>query len=412
MELVEGRTLRELARRRARCRRRSCSTSPPRSPRGSPRRTGGHRAPRPQARERDGLQGRLRQDPRLRARQADRARRAATLAAMPTVARPRDAARHRHRHRRLHVAGAGERPAGRLPLRPVLPGLDPLRDGHGQASRSSGRPRAETLSAIIREEPEPLGAARPEAPAPLRWLVERCLAKDPEERYASTRDLARDLRQRARPHLGGLERRAGSPAGRRPDRCRAGSCQLLAAGLLLALAAVGAWLAVRSARSPVPAASFQRLTFRNGILNNARFSPTDRPSSTAPSGPASRSSSTRSGPGAPNRARSSWRPTSWPSPRPVRWRSCWRVTLGLEPWLEFPLPAARRGRSPRPSSMPAPTGRRMARSSPWCGRSKAAAGSSFRSAECSTRAPSWRRGSLRAASRSPSSTLRGGRPWP
>ena len=36
-------------------------------------------------------------------------------------------------------------------------------------------------------------ASQPEAPAPLRWIVERCLAKDPEERYASTRDLARDL---------------------------------------------------------------------------------------------------------------------------------------------------------------------------------------------------------------------------
>ena len=51
----------------------------------------------------------------------------------------------------------------------------------------------ETLAAIVREEPVPIGAARPEAPAPLRWIVERCLAKDPRERYASTDDLARDL---------------------------------------------------------------------------------------------------------------------------------------------------------------------------------------------------------------------------
>jgi serine/threonine protein kinase/Tol biopolymer transport system component len=52
---------------------------------------------------------------------------------------------------------------------------------------------AETLAAILREEPEPLGSASPGCPAPLRWIIERCLAKDPEERYASTRDLARDL---------------------------------------------------------------------------------------------------------------------------------------------------------------------------------------------------------------------------
>jgi len=52
---------------------------------------------------------------------------------------------------------------------------------------------AETLSAIIREEPEPVSSVNPQVPAPFRWIVERCHAKDPEERYASTRDLARDL---------------------------------------------------------------------------------------------------------------------------------------------------------------------------------------------------------------------------
>ena len=51
----------------------------------------------------------------------------------------------------------------------------------------------ETLVAIIREEPEPIVSLNAEVPAPLGWIVERCLAKDPEERYASTRDLARDL---------------------------------------------------------------------------------------------------------------------------------------------------------------------------------------------------------------------------
>jgi serine/threonine protein kinase len=51
----------------------------------------------------------------------------------------------------------------------------------------------ETLTAIIRAEPEPLSALAPLTPAPLRWVVERCLAKNAEDRYASTRDLARDL---------------------------------------------------------------------------------------------------------------------------------------------------------------------------------------------------------------------------
>ncbi|MGB9195846.1 MAG: protein kinase [Terriglobales bacterium] len=52
---------------------------------------------------------------------------------------------------------------------------------------------AETTAAILRDEPERLGAKMLQAPAPFIWIVERCLAKDPKDRYASTRDLARDL---------------------------------------------------------------------------------------------------------------------------------------------------------------------------------------------------------------------------
>ncbi len=52
---------------------------------------------------------------------------------------------------------------------------------------------AETMAAILRDEPERLAARMLQAPAPFVWIVERCLAKDPKQRYASTRDLARDL---------------------------------------------------------------------------------------------------------------------------------------------------------------------------------------------------------------------------
>lgn len=52
---------------------------------------------------------------------------------------------------------------------------------------------AETLTAIIREEPEPIAALNLQTPAPLCWIVERCLAKEPKDRFTSTRDLARDL---------------------------------------------------------------------------------------------------------------------------------------------------------------------------------------------------------------------------
>ena len=51
---------------------------------------------------------------------------------------------------------------------------------------------AEIMVAIIREDSEPLPAS---VPAPFRWIVERLLAKEPAERYDSTRDLYRELRQ-------------------------------------------------------------------------------------------------------------------------------------------------------------------------------------------------------------------------
>ncbi|HKD11786.1 MAG TPA: serine/threonine-protein kinase, partial [Thermoanaerobaculia bacterium] len=51
----------------------------------------------------------------------------------------------------------------------------------------------QTLSAIIQEEPEPVAVVAPRTPTNLVWVIERCLAKDPDDRYGSTRDLARDL---------------------------------------------------------------------------------------------------------------------------------------------------------------------------------------------------------------------------
>ena len=53
---------------------------------------------------------------------------------------------------------------------------------------------AQTIAAIIEDAPEPLAILNPALPAPARWIIERCLAKEPSERYASTLDLGRELR--------------------------------------------------------------------------------------------------------------------------------------------------------------------------------------------------------------------------
>jgi Tol biopolymer transport system component/predicted Ser/Thr protein kinase len=52
----------------------------------------------------------------------------------------------------------------------------------------------QTQAAIIEDEPEPITGVSPQIPAHVVVILGRCLAKDPEERYDSTRDLAREVK--------------------------------------------------------------------------------------------------------------------------------------------------------------------------------------------------------------------------
>lgn len=40
---------------------------------------------------------------------------------------------------------------------------------------------------------QPIGALKPQVPIPLRWIVDRCFAKEPAGRCAATGDLAKEL---------------------------------------------------------------------------------------------------------------------------------------------------------------------------------------------------------------------------
>jgi len=127
----------------------------------------------------------------------------------------------------------------------------------------------ETLAAILREEPKAIAELNPAAPAPLRWTIDRCLAKDPEERYASTKDLAGDLKS-VRDHLSETSAAtltAAPPRSRRGWLLPAGAA-LLAGGLLGALVVR---LAGRPAEAPEPV--FQQITYRRGSIPGARFAP-------------------------------------------------------------------------------------------------------------------------------------------
>jgi eukaryotic-like serine/threonine-protein kinase len=58
----------------------------------------------------------------------------------------------------------------------------------------AGHSIVDTLHQIIHAEPAPLASRLPSAPGDLQRIVRKCLAKDPDERYQSMKELAIDLR--------------------------------------------------------------------------------------------------------------------------------------------------------------------------------------------------------------------------
>ncbi len=116
---------------------------------------------------------------------------------------------------------------------------------------------AETMAAIIREQPEPLSSLEPSVPPQLERIIERCLEKNPRERYGSTRDLARDLREvrdglTAPSHTG---RRSSAPG---PAPVRRVKPALSIAAAVAILAGIG-YVAWQNLHVPQPARSAKSL---------------------------------------------------------------------------------------------------------------------------------------------------------
>jgi len=132
-----------------------------------------------------------------------------------------------------------------------------------------GATGAETMTAILREEPPGVSSIRDTVPASLERVVDHCLEKQPANRFQSARDLAFAL--------GG----AGSTSGRAPvadvatpaATRRSPRGALVAAGALLVGAAVGA-MGYRQFASPV---STRPLDVRYLTYSGHDFSPAASP---------------------------------------------------------------------------------------------------------------------------------------
>jgi hypothetical protein len=125
---------------------------------------------------------------------------------------------------------------------------------------------AETISAILREDPADLSATNRNVQPGLERIVRHCLEKNPEERFYSARDLAFDLEA-----LSGLS--GTSEAAAKFPGARSRPSRRLFAGAVLAAALAGGTLAYVAARraGDRPTPSFHQLTFRRGAIWNARF---------------------------------------------------------------------------------------------------------------------------------------------
>jgi serine/threonine protein kinase/Tol biopolymer transport system component len=133
--------------------------------------------------------------------------------------------------------------------------------------RESG---VETLMAVLRDDPEPLPA---KLPAPLRWIIERCLSKEPEQRYESSRDLFLELRT-LRDHLADASQtHEAIAAGAAPRRRRWAPPAMFAAGSLLTAAAI---LLVGSREPPPAELKFTPLSFEQGGQGRPVWSPDSR----------------------------------------------------------------------------------------------------------------------------------------
>jgi eukaryotic-like serine/threonine-protein kinase len=126
-----------------------------------------------------------------------------------------------------------------------------------------GSTSADTLSAILRDEPPELSETETTLPVPIRRVVRHCLEKTPERRYQSTNDLAFDLEE-----LSGLKYEVAGGTAIATNKKKL--WWALAAAVLLA-ALVMAILSVRPRAASPP--TYERLTFLRGTVWSARFAP-------------------------------------------------------------------------------------------------------------------------------------------
>jgi serine/threonine protein kinase/Tol biopolymer transport system component len=137
-----------------------------------------------------------------------------------------------------------------------------LMSGRRAFERSSA---ADTLSAILKEDPAPLAGPTLAVPPALERVVQRCLEKEPAERFQSARDLAFALDALSFGATGPPSGQAAAPWPRRTNALAGAAVAAVAAAFVLGQ--------VLAPSEPIPPPTITRLTFERGVIRTARFAP-------------------------------------------------------------------------------------------------------------------------------------------
>jgi eukaryotic-like serine/threonine-protein kinase len=128
---------------------------------------------------------------------------------------------------------------------------------------------ADTMSAILKEEPPELSEAAHNVPPALERIVRHCLEKNSAQRFQSAADIAFSLE--ALTEISTTSR-TGAQAIPAPERAKRRWWLPAIAALAAVALGIGLYVTARRA-TPAENPSFHRLTFRRGTIPAARFSP-------------------------------------------------------------------------------------------------------------------------------------------
>jgi eukaryotic-like serine/threonine-protein kinase len=130
-----------------------------------------------------------------------------------------------------------------------------------------GDTAADTMSAILKEDPPDLTETNRNVSPALDRIVQHCLEKNPESRFHSASDIAFDLE-----HISGISGSSTKQAAVTSVPSHRKLIIAIASGLIVAAAmlALGWWM---GRGTPLVMPEYQQITFRTGRISNARFTP-------------------------------------------------------------------------------------------------------------------------------------------